>query len=480
MQLTEGNSEERSEVFVESVHWKVYRQLWLYAMRHFPEMTGHPPRIENVKAKMKLPGSEYSWWYGIAELAKRCGYQGVQVSYSSEADADEQMTKDFLLRVRSSSLYTFNNFSLDQTLGQIMAILGDDYVFRSTNGNNQEYISCDADINRRCGVPFWSSFYADRPNLFLTRVYSTHRIGHVATTFFIKSTMFKNFFGYTDPYRAEVLGPENGSTTNPISSNYSQISQPPGIAGTSRSAGEISTSGSSSMPVGGTSPMPVDAIMPMPVGGTSPSITPGASPIPTVTVQDSESGQGKLDKWLQPHLKPSSGTSAVTQRIVREKQAKIAKTRFMRASRPHPKENPTLRTEQLDTNISKQEAIDKYMEIQNKKDANTLYLIKEDCANEHFSLYRCAPEDTEKILELLESGYVYPVPIRQDDRSGFSAAGPAVAKRKKISSLHNIASNKPYCVLATKLGTQISFEDDKLERIQSSNQQQQSLSEEEL
>ena len=470
IQMTEGYNEEINEISAESVHWKVYRQLWLYAMRHFPEMTGHPPRTENAKSKMKLPGSEYSWWYGIAELAKRCGYQGLQVPYSSEADADEQMTRDFLLRVRPSSLYTFNNSNLDQTLGQIMAILGEDYLVRSTNVNDEELIPCDADINHRCGVPFWSSFYADRSNLFLARVYSNHSSDHVATTFFVKSTMFKNFFGYTNPNRNEVPDLENGPSTSLILSDPSQNSQPPEAAGASRTGEEMSTSGTSPMPIDGTSAMSIDYTSAMPIGG--------ASPIPTVTAQ-SDPGQGRLDKWLQPKSTPSNSTSTVTQRLCKEKQAKIAQTRFMRALRPRPKENPTLKMEQLDTGVSKQQAINMYMEIQNKKDGSTLYLIKEDCANEHFSIYRCAPEDTEDVFGHLESGYVYPVPIRQEDRSGFSKAGSAITKRKKISSLHNIANNKPYCVLATKLSTQVSFEEDKSERIQSSEQQQQLITDEE-
>ena len=504
IQLTEVADDKRTEISAESVHWKVYRQLWLYAMRHFPEMTGHPPRIENAKSKMKMPGLEYSWWYGIAELAKRCGYQGVQVPYSSEADADEQMTRDFLRRVRPSSLYTFKNSNLDQTIGQIMAILEEDYLARSTNGNNQELVPCDADINHRCGVPFWSSFYADRSNLFLSQVYSTHSSGHVATTFSVKSTMFKNFFGYIYPNGSEVLDSGNEPSTNVIASKPSQSSQTPEAASASRIGEQISTGGTSSMPIGlispmpteGTSPMPIDGTTPMAIDGTTPMpidgtslmptdvaslmLTGGASHTPTATAQDAEPGQARLDKWFQPQSTLSNGTSIVTQRLYRDKQAKIAQTRFMRASRPHPKEVPILKMEQLDTGVRKQQAIDRYLDIQSRKDGSALYLIKEDCANEHFSIYKCAPEDIGKIFELLESRYVYPVPIRQVDRSGFSAAGPATTKKKKISSLHNIANNRPYCVLAAKLSTQISFEEDKLERIQSSEQQQQSTSDEEL
>ena len=504
IQLTEVADDKRTEISVESVHWKVYRQLWLYVMRHFSEMTDHSSRIENAKSKMKMSGLEYSWWYGIAELAKRCGYQEIQVSYSSEADVDEQMTRDFLRRVRSSSLYTFKNFNLDQTIGQIMAILEKDYLARFTNGNNQELISCDADINHRCEVPFWSSFYVDRSNLFLSQVYSTHSSGHVATTFSVKSTMFKNFFGYIYLNGSEVLDFGNELSTNVIASKPSQSSQTPEAASASRIGEQISTGGTSSMPIGlispmsteGTSPMPIDGTTSMAIDGTtfmpidgtslmptdvaSLMLTGGASHTSTATAQNAELGQARLDKWFQSQSTLSNGTSIVTQRLYRDKQAKIAQTRFMRASRSHPKEVSILKMKQLDTGVRKQQAIDRYLNIQSRKDGSALYLIKENCANEHFSIYKCASENIGKIFELLESRYVYSVSIKQVDRSGFSTAGPATTKKKKISSLHNIANNRSYCVLAVKLSTQISFEEDKLKRIQSSEQQQQSTFDEEL
>lgn len=206
--LTKIVRDEKIEIFAESIYWKVYRQLWLYVMRHFSEMIDHSSRTKNAKFKMKLLDFEYSWWYEITKLAKCCEYQRFQVSYSIEIDADEQMTKNFLFRIRPSSLYTFKNSNLNQTLGQIMTILEKIYLSQFTNDNDHELISCETDISHRCNVSFWSSFYFDRSNLFLTQIYRFYSGNRTATTLFVKSAMFKIFLdiNFLMKLRCLILG----------------------------------------------------------------------------------------------------------------------------------------------------------------------------------------------------------------------------------------------------------------------------------
>lgn len=93
-------SQRQDKISGERAHWNAYRQLWLFAMRHFPEMTGHPPRKDISKLKPLFLNFEKLWWYAIARLADLCGYKSVQTPYRTADEAEMEMTKIFLASIR--------------------------------------------------------------------------------------------------------------------------------------------------------------------------------------------------------------------------------------------------------------------------------------------------------------------------------------------------------------------------------------------
>lgn len=66
------------------VQWRAYRQLWLFAFRHFPEMTGCTPRKDVGKPRPSKQCVEHAWWDQIALLAERCGYRNYLFNQSGE------------------------------------------------------------------------------------------------------------------------------------------------------------------------------------------------------------------------------------------------------------------------------------------------------------------------------------------------------------------------------------------------------------
>ena len=96
-------SQRQDEASGDRAHWKAYRQLWMFALRHFPEMTGNSPRKDVSKPKPLHQSVENLWWYGITKLADLCGYKGIQTPYSTKYHADTEMAKAFL-----SSLYALH------------------------------------------------------------------------------------------------------------------------------------------------------------------------------------------------------------------------------------------------------------------------------------------------------------------------------------------------------------------------------------
>lgn len=73
------------------------------------------------------------------------------------------------------------------------------------------------------------------------------------------------------------------------------------------------------------------------------------------------------------------------------------------------------------------------MKFHNKKIFKAFYLIKKNCANQYFSVYKCVFENTKKIFEFLKLKYVYFVSIKQNNKFEFFETKSAVTKKKIIT-----------------------------------------------
>ena len=120
------------------------------------------------------------------------------------------------------------------------------------------------------------------------------------------------------------------------------------------------------------------------------------------------------------------------QRLYREKQTKIIQIRFTKAFQFRFKKKSKMKMKKVNNDISKQQVINRYIKINKKKNFNAFYLIKKNCANEHFSVYKCVFENIEKIFEFLKSKYTYFVPIKQNDKFEFFETKSTMTKKKTI------------------------------------------------
>lgn len=209
---------------------RAYLQLWLYAMRHFPEMTGHAPRKDLSKAKPSIPKIEYVWWSGIANLATQCGFENIVQAYPTIADADHRMAKEFLANARPWLKF---GISMDRTSSYVQQLVdiircvdNEDHMEESILephicSHSQE---CGADVSSRCGVPHEQSFQNDCKWLFLRYMATEWSRGpststRYLTSFGVKKAMFHRFFEHEikrdDHNSHSVLSGENEEMLRP-------------------------------------------------------------------------------------------------------------------------------------------------------------------------------------------------------------------------------------------------------------------------
>lgn len=201
--------------------WNSYRQLWLFAWRHFPEMTGNAPRKDPRRPKPAKVGIEYSWWDSISVLAYKSGYTNTLNPF---VGADEMMTREFLRHARPPQLYYFDDSVFDLNVRRICDALKQIQprgVGIEAPEISSDRDSCGSDLSLRCGRPFEQAFHNDVGRLYLRYLYKDYRDAQrkrYITSFAVKRDIFHAFFGSPldgDHYMADVE-PETRLSPSPV------------------------------------------------------------------------------------------------------------------------------------------------------------------------------------------------------------------------------------------------------------------------
>ncbi|KAK5163303.1 hypothetical protein LTR04_002628 [Oleoguttula sp. CCFEE 6159] len=175
-----------------------YRQLWLFAMRHFPRLSGINPRKDagrpkpNVELRLELLPR-------FAKLACLLGFDSPEIAKMQSRDPVESMIQEFLRKARPPDLYANDPSSFDGDVEQICAIV------KRTHPRPLDHAppATTDDITpqpllHRCGRPFEQSHASDRRHLFLKPVYGsqTNEVPKkYLSSFGVKQDVFFAFFG---------------------------------------------------------------------------------------------------------------------------------------------------------------------------------------------------------------------------------------------------------------------------------------------
>lgn len=215
------------------VHWMSYRQLWLFAFRHFPEMTGCTLRKDAGRPRPATPSIEHSWWHQLASLAERSGYRNVRQLFPAIEDADIRMTQAFLHQARPSQYYQFDEGIFDSEVLRICGVLRKAQTRHSKSEqpclNSDRESGCGRDVSSRCGRPYESSFIADRVSLFFPYIYGQREHSpsrRFLSSFAVKRAIFHHFFGGPGecpgaPSQTSTDGVDHVSTIAPVDENTS-------------------------------------------------------------------------------------------------------------------------------------------------------------------------------------------------------------------------------------------------------------------
>ncbi len=214
LQISEASCCRREEGSSDTAHKSAYRQLWLYTIRHFPEMIGQSLRKDPPRARTPLLGVELVWWYRFTALAEACGYAEVDKTYHRGEEADYKMAQSFLQQVRPPQLYGTST-DAGSSVQQMVDLLSKDRTLlpHDTESTEPEPVTdmygvkCGPDITSRCGVPFERAFRKDQKALFLANIDQCSQRGQqdCIGSFMVKQDTFHRFFGFSeDPHESHL------------------------------------------------------------------------------------------------------------------------------------------------------------------------------------------------------------------------------------------------------------------------------------
>lgn len=172
-----------------------YLQLWLYTMRHFPEMTIYTCRKEPKKPKPQNGDPDAAIVCGFARLAIDLGFPTKRARTLASKDPDTTAAAQLLRSAQLSLVAKDPRF-----VGPIASALGTARrVCRTRSRSAHPELTTGGSgepISRRCGMPFEDSHVADRLFLYLPTLTVENPLPRRAvTSLFVKRDLFIGFFG---------------------------------------------------------------------------------------------------------------------------------------------------------------------------------------------------------------------------------------------------------------------------------------------
>jgi hypothetical protein len=166
--------------------WLAYRQMWLFAMRHFPHLTD------------TQEGKRSCIRFQLADLAHRLGYDSDQIHALRDEDPDRNMARKFLTQIRPTELYDFS----DEDRAGLVEHICEEVRRRSSVLRTQMLPTYTTDAEgqpklHRCGRPFERNHQSNQPFLFVGNIYGQiemQRREHL-TSFAFSRDIFIAFFG---------------------------------------------------------------------------------------------------------------------------------------------------------------------------------------------------------------------------------------------------------------------------------------------
>ncbi|PYI07382.1 hypothetical protein BO78DRAFT_313232 [Aspergillus sclerotiicarbonarius CBS 121057] len=202
-----------------------YRQVWLYAMRHYPQM---PKRSQNsdILAKAASEKADEAVVHELAALARKFGFESPQIAELTNLSPDRQIAQAALVKARKKDRYHYDPMEFETLIDRITS------CFASAVPCTEEVVDeliADASVtsNARCGLPRTRVHCQDRRYLFVDHLHAdTGWSGDQISTLFVRRCVYFAFFGPCSTTSSAELGEDSPAFQGPESPLFVPIDTP--------------------------------------------------------------------------------------------------------------------------------------------------------------------------------------------------------------------------------------------------------------
>ena len=168
-----------------------YRQLWLYALREFPDM---PAKGKQNLAGPKRGSADENVVFNFAHLAHSAGFRTPEIDQLLQRDPDREMAGRLLTAARKSGQYKYDD--LQNKITQVVDIIRTAQLVQSNEGTNGFRMEENTRPSNRSGMPAYWDQHQAKATMFLNKLHAPiERQGSSLSSFFILRSIYFSFFG---------------------------------------------------------------------------------------------------------------------------------------------------------------------------------------------------------------------------------------------------------------------------------------------
>ncbi|KAE8130756.1 hypothetical protein BDV38DRAFT_276525 [Aspergillus pseudotamarii] len=194
-----------------------YRQIWMYAMRHYPDMAKdlqRGPKANPTRAKARARADE-SVIHGMATLAKQLGFHTPPIKAILRQSPDQQIARAALLKARKPDHYHYDHETFESLVEQIAGYFA---LAIPNEAAPVAYITGRAiQLKERCGVPQEQTQQLDRPHIFFDTLHSATVSQRNLSSLEVRRSVYYAFFGKPSPTTSPRASPGHPSSSEPLS-----------------------------------------------------------------------------------------------------------------------------------------------------------------------------------------------------------------------------------------------------------------------
>ena len=175
-----------------------YRQLWLFAWRHFPELSAVLPRKDAGKPKPRTQATNEHCQRRLAQLAMELGFSSDRLALLGGHDPDARIIRELVRQARPPDYYEIPDTAYDE-IAKVLATIN-----RRGQGapRKQERPEREMPRKSRCGRPHEASLEETKDHFFFNQVFLFG--SRIVSPFTVNRDIFRAFFGSEAHVRFEI------------------------------------------------------------------------------------------------------------------------------------------------------------------------------------------------------------------------------------------------------------------------------------